>query len=71
MQPDDLITTERVGLVVYRLLVLGERGTTTEIGEWVGMSRWGAYEMLNKLVRVLPLTSVDGCWQSTHDEMIR
>jgi Mn-dependent DtxR family transcriptional regulator len=58
---DDLITTERVGIVTRRL-ALGERGTTAEIAEWVGISRQSAWEMLTKLSRVNPLTIVDGKW---------
>lgn len=59
---DDLITTERVGIVVHRL-AHGEAGSTMEIAEWVGVSRVGAWMMLDKLSRVLPLNLVDGRWQ--------
>jgi len=59
---DDLITTERVGIVVHRLS-RGEAGNTAEIAGWVGLSRAGAWTMLDKLSRVLPLNFSDGRWQ--------
>jgi hypothetical protein len=67
MEPD--VTTERVAMVTMRLL-RGERGTTMEIAAWVGLTRFGAWEMLMKIARVLPLTLVDGCWQIANQELV-
>ncbi len=59
---DGTVTTERVGIVVDRLKD-GHRGTTNEVAAWVGLTRFGAWEMLTRLSRVLPITLIDGCWQ--------
>lgn len=63
------VTTERVAVVTARL-VRGEFGTTLEIAEWVGLTRSGAWEMLTKIARVLPVILVDGCWQITDPNML-
>jgi predicted DNA-binding protein (UPF0251 family) len=60
---DDLITTERVGIVVHRL-AHGEAGSTLEIAEWVGLTRQSAWKMLDKLSRVIPIVLVNGRWCS-------
>lgn len=67
---DDLITTERVGIVVHRL-AHGEAGSTVEIAGWVGMSRIGAWFMLNKLSRVLPVNMVNGRWQYVNAHLLQ
>lgn len=56
------VTTERVGVVVDRLKD-GHKATTNEVAAWVGLTRFGAWEMLTRLSRVLPITVIDGCWQ--------
>ena len=67
---DDLITTERVGIVVHRLS-RGEVGSTMEIAAWVGISRVGAWLMLDKLSRVLPLNMVDGRLQYVNRHLLQ
>lgn len=59
--PPEMIATERIGLVVHRL-TRGEFATTAEIAGWTGLTRVGAWLMMNKLSRVLPLALVDGKW---------
>ena len=64
------ITTERVALVVHRL-AQGERATTKEIADWIGLTRFGAWEMLSRISRVLPITVVEGCWQYANMDMLQ
>lgn len=59
---EELVTTERVGVVVHRL-TLGECASTAEIAEWTGLTRVGAWLMMDKLSRVLPVVMVDGQWR--------
>jgi len=65
----ELITTERVGLVVHRL-TLGEAATTAEIAAWVGLTRFGAWEMLDKLSRVIPLALIGGRWRCVNRDAV-
>lgn len=57
-----LTSTERVGLVLMRLLS-GSTPTTREVAELTGMTPHGARKLLLRLCRVVPLTQVEGCWQ--------
>lgn len=59
---DDMVTTERVGIVVSRLMD-GESGTTMEIAGWIGLQHSSTWQMLDKLSRVLPIVFVDGHWK--------
>ena len=52
--PSEFQTTERAGLVVW-LLAAGRTPTTNEVAELAGISRCGAWNMMNRLSRVLPL----------------
>jgi hypothetical protein len=61
LSEEELVTTERVGVVVYRLM-RGEAATTLEIATWTGLTRTGAWLMMEKLSRVLPLAQVEGRW---------
>lgn len=63
------VTTERVGVVVDRLC-RGGKATTNEVAAWVGLTRFGAWEMLTRLSRVLPITVIDGCWQYANLDML-
>ncbi len=56
--PGELIPTERVALVAVDL-ALGGTVTTTFLAAQLGISRSGAWRMLTKLSRVLPITSDD------------
>ncbi len=58
---DDLVTTERVAVVV-QLLVLGRRMTTREVAAVAGINPSSAYHMLGKIGRVLPIAFDDGIW---------
>jgi hypothetical protein len=62
MQPAGLTSTERVVLVLMRLLG-GATPTTREVAELTGMTNEGARKLLLRLCRVVPLTQVEGCWQ--------
>ena len=57
-----MVTTERVGIVVW-LLSNGRAMTTAEVAEMVGTSHHGAWAMLAKLCRVLPLTLEGTTWR--------
>lgn len=61
--PDDseLVTTERVGIVVW-LLAHGRKMTTAEVAGLTRISHGGAWMMLAKLSRVLPLTQDGDIW---------
>lgn len=66
----ELVTTERVAIVTY-MLTRGHRLTTLEAGIIAGVSRQGAWAMLNKIGRVLPLCGPDTNdqrWQMLPDE---
>lgn len=54
MPDNEYTTTERVAIVAH-LLATGEQLTTADVANLVGVTRCGAWEMLSKLSRVLPL----------------
>jgi hypothetical protein len=60
--PPELTSTERVVLVLMRLLA-GATPTTREVAEFTGLTPHGARKLLLRLCRVVPLTQVEGCWQ--------
>lgn len=62
----EFVTTERVAVVV-RLLTLGRRMTTREVAEIAGITPGGAWSMLGKLSRVLPLAEDGGVWAMLSD----
>lgn len=64
---DELIPTERVGLVVWRLWHRRSL-TTVEIAELAGVTRAGAWVMMDKLSRKLPIVLVDGTWRVIEGE---
>lgn len=64
------VTTERVGIVAWRL-AQGWQATTAEIAEWAGISRNGAWYLLMKLSRVLPIEMIDGRWQCVNGDLIQ
>lgn len=62
MNHRDLMTTERIALVSWALL-LGKAYTTREVAELTGLTWGGAYRMLCRMSRVLPLYQHDdGRW---------
>jgi hypothetical protein len=58
---EELIPTERVALIVYELTV-GGTVTTAQVAQMTGITHSGAWRMLGKLSRVLPLTEENGQW---------
>ena len=64
------VTTERVGIVAWRL-AQGWQATTAEIAEWAGISRNGAWYLLIKLSRVLPIEMIDGRWQCVNGDLLQ
>ena len=58
---NELIPTERVGLVVWRLWHRRAL-TTVEIAQLAGVTRAGAWTMMNKLSRKLPIVWMNGKW---------
>lgn len=54
---DATTPTERIAVVVWRLAA-GYRPTTAEIAVSAGISRSGAWEMMSRLSRVLPVCQV-------------
>ena len=63
MATSDYVTTERVGVVVW-LLAAGRAMSTAEVADMTGTTRNGAWRLLSKLCRVLPLyLDDDGIWR--------
>ena len=58
---------ERAVVAVEFLREHGEV-TTRQVAERCGMSRVGAWKMLDRLSRVLALVCVDGKWQKVNDD---
>jgi hypothetical protein len=58
---EDLVTTERVAVIVYALAT-DQRLTITDVAEKCGITYHGARLMMYKIARVLPLTEQDGDW---------
>lgn len=50
----DLSPTERIAIVAHHLSI-GEQLSTADVASLTGLSRCGAWEMLDKLSRVLPI----------------
>ena len=62
-QVDDGYTAqERAALVTYQL-VSGAEMSTAEIAERTGLSRAGAWHMMNRVSRVVPLYQDGGRWR--------
>lgn len=54
----ELVPTERVAIVV-RCLMQGRALTTREVADMTGISSHGAYQMLSRMSRVVPVYQVD------------
>lgn len=63
---DDLIPTERIGIVAWRL-AHGEQLTVAQVAVTLGITWQGGQYILLKLSRVLPITERDGIWSKIHD----
>ena len=65
---DDLVSTERVGLIAWAM-ALREKLTTRQIADKVVLSYTGAWYIMQKLCRVLPITFdetlYEGVWYAT------
>lgn len=59
IQPE--ITTERVAVIVY-LLARGRKFRTADVAALCGVTRRGAYALMARISRVVPLTFEDGTW---------
>ena len=53
--------SERVAIIVF-LLCKGRKFTTNEVAELCGVTRRGAYAIMARISRVLPLTFENGEW---------
>lgn len=62
MERIDSCATERVARVAWRL-ANGGALTTAEAAQIAGIGHRGAWAMLDKLSRVLPIVQVDGRWR--------
>ena len=58
---DTLVATERAALIVVRLM-LGERLTTRQVADYVGIGVEGARLMMGKISRVGPFRQNE-CWE--------
>lgn len=68
VQESELIPTERVAIVVWRLRD-GESLSTAEVALAVGLTNSGAWRLLQKLSRVLPVYQTDsGLWEMVQNE---
>ncbi len=66
--PRDTITTERVAIVVMALVRHpGRVYTTAEIAELVQMTHGGAWMMMTKISRVVPVAQSQGGWMLLTD----
>ena len=59
------VPSERVAIIVF-LLCKGRKFTTMEVAELCGVTRRGAYAIMARISRVLPLTLDNGTWYEYH-----
>ena len=59
------VPSERVAIIVF-LLCKGRKFTTMEVAELCGVTRRGAYAIMARISRVLPLTLDNGTWYEFH-----
>lgn len=59
------IPSERVAVIVF-LLCKGRKFTTDEIAQLCGVTKRGAYYIMGRISRVVPLTLEDGTWSEFH-----
>lgn len=63
MNYQNLMTTERVALLTWGLM-LGTTYTTAQAADLTGLSCDGAYRMLRRVSRVLPIHCENGRWRA-------
>ena len=61
------VPSERVAIIVF-LLCKGRTFTTDEIAELRGVTKRGAYYIMSRISRVLPLALNGGTWSEFHPE---
>jgi len=66
----EMIPTERIGRAAW-LLAQGRAMTARELAEIVEITPHGAYQMLARLSRVLPICEDGGVWRVAVEEHIR
>ena len=64
--PGGQVVTERAGRVAWRL-AQGERLTNKEIQRDTGLGQSGAWLLMGRLSRVLPILFYDGVWCNVRD----
>lgn len=58
---DEMVVTERAGAVAWEL-GRGRRLTNRDVQDLTGLGRSGAWLMMGRLSRVLPVTFYNGAW---------
>jgi len=56
------VPTERTAVIVW-LLAQGRTFRTAEVANLTGVGRSGAYDLMSRISRVLPVTLIDDTWQ--------
>lgn len=59
------IPSERVAVIVF-LICKGRRFTTDEVAQLCGVTKRGAYYIMGRISRVVPLVLEDGAWSEFH-----
>ncbi len=59
IQPE--VTTERVAVIVF-LICKGRRFSTRDVAQLCGVTQRGAYAIMARISRVLPLALLNGEW---------
>lgn len=58
----DYTAQERAALITFQILE-GQKMTTSEIAAHVGVTWLGAYRMMEKISRVVPVVQEDAVWR--------
>lgn len=61
IEDDEMVTTERVALVVWQI-ANGNSLSTADVAKMLCITHSGAWRLLAKLCRVLPVSMTDGVW---------
>ena len=61
------VPTERTAIVVW-LLAKGRTFRTAEIADLTGVGRSGAYDLMARVSRILPIALIDGVWRVVSEE---
>jgi hypothetical protein len=62
---DDSNTSERVAVVVWRL-AQGEALTTQQAAQLAHLGSAGAWALLSRASRAIPITLIDGVWRAVN-----